>query len=74
MKAADFTHGSFYNHFDSKQSLIAACIAHVVEFAAPVADREGLLPKDRLLKQVDVLPWAELAPVPAPGSKLEWSD
>jgi AcrR family transcriptional regulator len=30
MKAANLTHGSFYNHFDSKQSLIAACIAHVV--------------------------------------------
>jgi TetR/AcrR family transcriptional repressor of nem operon len=30
MKASDLTHGSFYNHFDSKQSLIAACIAHVV--------------------------------------------
>jgi AcrR family transcriptional regulator len=27
MKAADLTHGSFYNHFDSKQSSIAECIA-----------------------------------------------
>lgn len=29
MKAADLTHGSFYNHFASKQSLIAMCITHV---------------------------------------------
>jgi TetR/AcrR family transcriptional repressor of nem operon len=29
MKAADLTHGSFYNHFDSKASLIAACIDRV---------------------------------------------
>jgi TetR/AcrR family transcriptional regulator, transcriptional repressor for nem operon len=29
MKAADLTHGSFYNHFESKPSLISACIDHV---------------------------------------------
>ena len=29
MQAADLTHGSFYNHFDSKPSLIEACIDHV---------------------------------------------
>jgi TetR/AcrR family transcriptional repressor of nem operon len=29
MKAADLTHGAFYNHFDSKQSLIADCIDRV---------------------------------------------
>ncbi len=29
MQAADLTHGSFYNHFASKQALIGDCIAHV---------------------------------------------
>ena len=29
MQAADLTHGSFYNHFDSKPALIEACIEHV---------------------------------------------
>lgn len=28
MKAAGLTHGSFYNHFDSKQALITECIMH----------------------------------------------
>ena len=26
MKAADLTHGSFYNHFESKQALVGSCI------------------------------------------------
>ncbi len=29
MKAADLTHGSFYNHFESKQTLIGDCIDYV---------------------------------------------
>jgi TetR/AcrR family transcriptional repressor of nem operon len=29
MKAAGLTHGSFYNHFDSKQDLIGECVAYV---------------------------------------------
>jgi TetR/AcrR family transcriptional regulator, transcriptional repressor for nem operon len=29
MKAADLTHGSFYNHFESKQALIGDCIDYV---------------------------------------------
>jgi TetR/AcrR family transcriptional repressor of nem operon len=33
MKAADLTHGSFYNHFASKQALIGDCIAHVSTLA-----------------------------------------
>jgi TetR/AcrR family transcriptional regulator, transcriptional repressor for nem operon len=33
MKAADLTHGSFYNHFESKQSLIGDCIDHVSTLA-----------------------------------------
>jgi TetR/AcrR family transcriptional repressor of nem operon len=33
MQAAELTHGSFYNHFDSKPSLIAACLDHVRERA-----------------------------------------
>lgn len=28
MKAAGLTHGSFYNHFESKQGLVAECILH----------------------------------------------
>jgi len=38
MKAAGLTHGSFYNHFDSKQSLIAECIAHVCALAVKQLD------------------------------------
>lgn len=33
MKAADLTHGSFYNHFESKQALIGDCIDHVSTLA-----------------------------------------
>ncbi|NPD70027.1 TetR/AcrR family transcriptional regulator (plasmid) [Lichenicola cladoniae] len=33
MKAADLTHGSFYNHFASKQDLVAECVAHVCALA-----------------------------------------
>jgi TetR/AcrR family transcriptional repressor of nem operon len=29
MKAADLTHGSFYNHFPSKQGLIGECVEYV---------------------------------------------
>jgi TetR/AcrR family transcriptional repressor of nem operon len=28
MKATGLTHGPFYNHFDSKEALMAECIAH----------------------------------------------
>ena len=28
MKAAGLTHGSFYNHFESKQSLVDECVKH----------------------------------------------
>jgi len=28
MQAAGLTHGSFYNHFDSKQALISECVGH----------------------------------------------
>jgi TetR/AcrR family transcriptional repressor of nem operon len=38
MQAADLTHGSFYNHFDSKETLIAECIAHVGADAAKLID------------------------------------
>ena len=33
MKAADLTHGSFYNHFENKQALISDCIDHVCTLA-----------------------------------------
>lgn len=29
MKGADLTHGSFYNHFASKQGLISECVAYI---------------------------------------------
>ncbi len=31
MKAAGLTHGSFYNHFDSKMDLIGKCILHAAD-------------------------------------------
>ncbi|MEJ1975567.1 MAG: TetR/AcrR family transcriptional regulator [Acetobacteraceae bacterium] len=44
MKAADLTHGSFYNHFDSKPSLVAECITHVCALA--VGQIEAAKPTD----------------------------
>src|SRR5204862_6043354 len=38
MKAADLTHGAFYNHFESKQSLIADCVDRVRTDAAEVIE------------------------------------
>ena len=41
MKATGLTHGPFYNHFDSKEALMAECIEHAggvalgVSLAAP---------------------------------------
>lgn len=44
MKAADLTHGAFYNHFHSKQALYSDCIAHVSEVA--LAQIESCRPTD----------------------------
>ena len=38
MKAADLTHGAFYNHFESKQALVADCIDRVREDAAELIE------------------------------------
>lgn len=38
MQAADLTHGAFYNHFESKQSLIADCVDRVRADAAAVIE------------------------------------
>lgn len=45
MRAANLTHGSFYNHFESRQALIAECIEYVsaravrqIQDAAPSAE------------------------------------
>jgi TetR/AcrR family transcriptional regulator, transcriptional repressor for nem operon len=42
MKAAGLTHGPFYNHFSSKQDLMAACIAHAS--AQSLADMTSVEP------------------------------
>jgi TetR/AcrR family transcriptional regulator, transcriptional repressor for nem operon len=44
MKAAGFTHGGFYNHFESKEALAAEAVAHAFRSAAGVraGDVRGL--------------------------------
>ncbi|WP_431045884.1 TetR/AcrR family transcriptional regulator [Roseateles sp. L2-2] len=48
MKAAGLTHGAFYNHFDSKEDLIAKTVAHASatarqEMADAAASPQGLM-------------------------------
>lgn len=38
MEAADLTHGAFYNHFESKQALVADCIDRVREDAVELME------------------------------------
>lgn len=40
MKAAGLTHGSFYNHFDSKNALISSCIVHGATRSLALIDAE----------------------------------
>ena len=41
MKAAGLTHGSFYNHFDSKQALISECVGHAAtKSLSDIKDRD----------------------------------
>jgi TetR/AcrR family transcriptional repressor of nem operon len=45
MKAAGLTHGAFYNHFDSKEALIASSIEH-----ASLTAREDIAEAEKSLK------------------------
>lgn len=40
MKSAGLTHGSFYNHFDSKNDLMSACIVHAAATSLSNMDLE----------------------------------
>ncbi|CAA2102569.1 TetR/AcrR family transcriptional regulator [Variovorax paradoxus] len=44
MKATGLTHGPFYNHFDSKEALMAACISHSADRALVDLDAAGESP------------------------------
>ena len=45
MKATGLTHGPFYNHFDSKEALMAECIAHSGDAALAYLDETGKTPE-----------------------------
>jgi TetR/AcrR family transcriptional repressor of nem operon len=45
MKATGLTHGPFYNHFQSKEALMAECIAHSGEAALADVDAAGKTPE-----------------------------
>jgi TetR/AcrR family transcriptional repressor of nem operon len=45
MKATGLTHGPFYNHFDSKEALMAECIAHSAQAALADLDAAGETPE-----------------------------
>jgi TetR/AcrR family transcriptional repressor of nem operon len=45
MKATGLTHGPFYNHFDSKEALMAECIAHSGDAALADLDAAGETPE-----------------------------
>ena len=45
MKATGLTHGPFYNHFESKEALMAECIAHSGEAALAYLDETGKTPE-----------------------------
>jgi TetR/AcrR family transcriptional regulator, transcriptional repressor for nem operon len=65
MGAADLTHGSFYNHFDSKQALISECITHVSALA--LKEIESAKPTDAG-KRAFVAGYASAARRDHPGS------
>ena len=44
MKATGLTHGPFYNHFDSKEALMAECITHAGDAALGALDAAGQTP------------------------------
>ncbi|SFO68511.1 transcriptional regulator, TetR family [Variovorax sp. OK605] len=45
MKATGLTHGPFYNHFESKEALMAECIAHSADGALVELDAAGETPE-----------------------------
>ncbi|SFQ12116.1 TetR/AcrR family transcriptional regulator [Variovorax sp. 770b2] len=45
MKATGLTHGPFYNHFDSKEALMAECITHSGDAALADLDAAGETPE-----------------------------
>jgi TetR/AcrR family transcriptional repressor of nem operon len=45
MKATGLTHGPFYNHFDSKEALMAECITHSAAGALVELDEVGESPE-----------------------------
>jgi TetR/AcrR family transcriptional repressor of nem operon len=45
MKATGLTHGPFYNHFDSKEALMAECITHSAAGALVELDEAGESPE-----------------------------
>jgi TetR/AcrR family transcriptional repressor of nem operon len=45
MKATGLTHGPFYNHFDSKEALMAQCITHSAGAALVELDAAGETPE-----------------------------
>ena len=45
MKATGLTHGPFYNHFDSKEALMAECIVHAGDAALAHLDEAAQTPE-----------------------------